>query len=56
MLESKSDVAQNVAQELIFCYSGQVHIEGPLKAYWAKRESLGPDTLCGISPRDHKYL
>ena len=50
------DVAQNKAQEPIFCYYGQVHIGGPLNAYWAKRESLGPNTYCGILPRDHKYL
>ena len=50
------DVAHNVAQELILCYSVQVHIEGPLKAYRAKGESLGSDILCGISPRDHKFL
>ena len=48
----ESDVAQTVAQELNFCYSGQVLIEGPLKAYWAKGESLGHDTYCGISPND----
>ena len=52
----EGDVAQNVAQEPILCYSGQVHIGGLLKAYWAKGESLGPDRLCGISSRDHKYL
>ena len=51
-----TDVAQNITQEPIFCYSRQVHIGGPLNAYWAKEESLGPDTYCGILPRDHKYL
>ena len=54
--EGAPDVAQNVAHELNFCYSGQVLIEGPLKAYRSKGESLGHDTFCGISPRDHKYL
>ena len=51
-----SDVAQNIAQERIFCYSGQVHIGGPLNAYWVKGESLGPDKYSGILPKDHKYL
>ena len=49
-------VAQNVAQELNFCYSGQVLIECPLKAYWAKGETLGPNIFWQISPTDHKYL
>ena len=50
------DVGQNVAHEPISYYYGQVVIGGPLKAYWAKGESLGHDTCCGISPRDHKYI
>ena len=54
--EGALDVAQNIAREPIFYYSGQVHIRGPLNAYWVKGESLGPDTYNGILPRDHKYL
>ena len=50
------DVAENIAQEPILCYSRQVHIGGPLNAYWAKGESLGLDTYCRILPKDHKYL
>ena len=42
------DVAQNTAQKPIFCYSGRVHIGGPLNAYWAK----GPDTFVRKSPWD----
>ena len=50
------DVAQNAAQEPTLYYSGPIFIGGPLKAYWAKGESLGPDTSVRQSPRDHQYL
>ena len=33
LFEGALDVAQNIAQKPIFCYSGQVHIGGPLNAY-----------------------
>ena len=49
-----SDVAQKVAQEPIFHYSGQVNFGGPFKAFYAKGESLGPETLYRRLPRDHK--
>ena len=52
----KLDVAQNAAQEPTLYYSGPIFIGGPLKAYWAKGESLGPDTSVRQSPRDHQYL
>ena len=39
--EGAPDVAQNITKEPIFCYSRQVHIGGPLNAYWADGESLG---------------
>ena len=55
-LEYVIDVAQNVAQEPIFYYYGQVLIGGPFKGFWALGESLGPDTSVRQSPRDHKYL
>ena len=51
-----SDVAQNATQEPTLYYSGPIYIGGPLKAYWAKGESLGHDTFVRKSPRDHKYL
>ena len=54
--EGAPDVGQNVAQEPIFYYSGQVLIGGPFKALWALGESLGPDTFFRQSPRDHKHL
>ena len=54
--EGAPDVAQNIAHEPIFCYSGQVHIGGPLNAYWALGESLGRDTSVRKSPWDHQYL
>ena len=50
------DVAHNAAQEPTLYYSGPIFIGGPLKAYWAKGESLGPDTFVRKSPRDHNYL
>ena len=54
--EVAPDVGQNVAQEPIFYYSGQVLIGGPFKALWALGESIGPDTFFRQSPRDHKHL
>ena len=51
-----TDVAQNAAQEPTLYYSGPIFIGGPLKAYWAKGESLGPDTSIRQSPKDHQYL
>ena len=39
--EVAPDVGQNVAHEPISYYYGTVLIGGPLKAYWAKGESLG---------------
>ena len=50
------DVAQNIAQELIFYCYGQILIGGPLKAFWALGESRGPDTSVKKSPWDQKYL
>ena len=55
-MKNFNDAAQNVAQEPIFYYYGQVLIGGPFKGFWALRESLGPDTFVKQSPRDHKYL
>ena len=51
-----SDVGHTIAQEPSFYYYGPVLIEGPLTAYWALGESLGPDTFVRKSPRDHNYL
>ena len=55
-IHALSDVAQNAAQESTLYYSGPIFIRGPLKAYWAKGESLGPDTYVRQSTRDHQYL
>ena len=52
----KSDVGQNVAQELTLYYSGPIYTGGPLNAYWAKGASLGPDAFVRKSPWDQKYL
>ena len=38
-LVASSDVAQNVAHELILDYFGPIHIGGPFKANWAKGEA-----------------
>ena len=54
--EGAPDAGQNVAQEPISFYYGQVLIGGPFKASWALGESLGPDTFVRQSPRDHQYL
>ena len=53
---SDVDVAQNIAQELIFYCYGEILIGGPLKAFWALGESRGPDTSVRKSPWDQKYL
>ena len=55
-LKKAPDVGQNVTNEPIFYYYGQVLIGGPFNAYWAKGASLGPDTFVRKSPSDHKYL
>ena len=54
--DKRSHVAQNLAQEPIFYYYGQIYIGGSFKAFWAMGESLGSDTFIQKSPREYKYL
>ena len=55
-VDGEIDVAQIPAQEPFFYNSGQVHTKGPLNAYWALGESLGPDTFVRKSHMDYQYL
>ena len=54
--EEAPDVAQNIAQELIFYSYEQILIGGPLEDFWALGESRAPDTSVNKSPWDQKYL